>query len=269
VFGREDRSRIVRVESLVRSVAMVANNPITAGLFSAFLKCPTKARLIAIGEHAPGTHFLDIEASISSMYKAAAKRQSPIAAEVAEFLDFVGRWRGLDDDAITLYVDCDTAVFDLAPPRHRPGGRRGRELSSSGTFSPLLFLPWDKPGPSDSLLVCFGALALSQATGILADTGRVIYGDGHHRKTVKIRDHAVRTRQSIDAIRATYHSSEPPPLVLNRHCAVCDFQPRCRDLAVGRDDLSLLSAMTSARDGASVPDLMPRALKNPANAPLR
>jgi predicted RecB family nuclease len=103
------------------------------------------------------------------------------------------------------------------------------------------------PGTSRVFLtvsLCVSVLALSQATGILADTGMMIYDDGHHRKNVKIGDHAVRARQSIDAIRVTCHSSEPPPLVLNRHCAVCDFQPRCRGLAVGRDDLSLLSAMT-------------------------
>ena len=119
-----------------------------------------------------------------------------------------------------------------------------QKSTPSGTFVPVLFSPWDKPDVSDSLLVCFGALALSQVTGILADTGTVIYGEGHRRKTVKIGDHVVRTRQTIDAIGATCHSREPPPLVLNRHCAVCDFQPRCRGLAIERDDLSLLSAMT-------------------------
>jgi predicted RecB family nuclease len=92
--------------------------------------------------------------------------------------------------------------------------------------------------------VCFGALALSQETGVLADTGTVIYGEGHHRKTVKIDDHVVQTRQTIEAIETICHSLEPPPLVLNKHCAVCDFQPRCRGIAVERDDLSLLSAMT-------------------------
>src|SRR5712691_2551093 len=104
--------------------------------------------------------------------------------------------------------------------------------------------PWPRASRGDNLIVCFGALALSQVTGILAETGTVIYGKGHHRKTVNIGDHAVQTRQTIDAIGVTCHSPEPPPLVLNRHCAVCDFQPRCRGLAVGRDDLSLLSAMT-------------------------
>ena len=130
-------------------------------------------------------------------------------------------------------------------PSHEPAGSNLAESTPSSTFVPVLFSPWDKPDVSDSLLVCFGALALSQVTGILADTGTVIYGEGHRRKTVKIADHAVRTRQIIDAIVATCNSREPPPLVLNRHCAVCDFQQRCRGLAIERDNLSLLSAMTS------------------------
>ena len=45
--------RIVPVETLAQSTAMDANNPITAAIFSAFLKCPTKAHLMAIGEPAP------------------------------------------------------------------------------------------------------------------------------------------------------------------------------------------------------------------------
>src|SRR2546428_6536800 len=99
------------IETLAQSTAMDANNPITAALFSAFLKCPTKAHLMAIGEPAPGTYFADIEARISSMYKAAAKRRSLLAAEVAEPLDFRELWRSLDHDAITHYVDCDTTVY--------------------------------------------------------------------------------------------------------------------------------------------------------------
>jgi hypothetical protein len=55
---------------------MDASNPITAAVFSAFLKCPTKAHLVAIGEPAPGAYFADIEARISFMYKAAANPTS-------------------------------------------------------------------------------------------------------------------------------------------------------------------------------------------------
>jgi hypothetical protein len=140
---------------------MDANNKITASIFSAFLKCPTKAHLMSIGEPAPGTHFADIEARISSMYKAVVKRRSAIGAKAAELLDFKEVWRILDQDVITYHVDCDTAVYDFAPPPHRPGRRQPQQLLPSGTFVPLVVLPWDKPGISDSLFVCFGALALS------------------------------------------------------------------------------------------------------------
>jgi hypothetical protein len=213
VFGRGAACVSQPSKTVAQSTAMDANIPITAAIFSAFLKCPTKAHLMAIGEPAPGAYFADLETRISSMYKAAAKRRSPTGVEVVELLDFRELWGSLDHDAIMHYVDCDTAVYDIAPPPHRPGWRQRQELSPSGTFVPIRFLPWDKPGLSDNLLVCFCALALSQTTGTLADTGTVIYGEEHRRKTVKIADHTVRTRQTIDAIGVTCHGREPPPLV--------------------------------------------------------
>jgi hypothetical protein len=56
---------------------MGVSTQISAAIFSEFLKCPTKAHLSAIGEPAPGTFFVDIEARISYLYKAMAKRQLP------------------------------------------------------------------------------------------------------------------------------------------------------------------------------------------------
>jgi predicted RecB family nuclease len=223
---------------------MDTNNSITAAVFIAFLKCPTKAHLLAIGEPAPTAFFTNIEERISSMYKSTVKPTLRVGTDVADPLDFEDLWSSRDHEAIARPVDCESTAYNVAPPSHEPGGCQSRESTPSSTFVPVLFLPWDKPDVSNSLLVCFGALALSQVTGILAATGTVIYGEGQRRKTVKIADHTVRTRQTIDAIVATCNSREPPPLVLNRHCAVCDFQPRCRGLAVERDNLSLLSAMS-------------------------
>jgi predicted RecB family nuclease len=223
---------------------MDTNISITAAEFVAFLKCPTKGHLLTIGEPAPATFFTDIEARIWSMYKSAVTRNMRVGPDVAEPLDFRELRSIRDRETVAHAVDCETTVYNIVPPSHLPRGCQSRESAPSGTFIPVVFLPWDKPDVSDSLLTCFGALALSQVTGILADTGTLIYGESHRRKTVKIGDHAARTRQTIDMIAAACHGREPPPLILNKHCAICDFQPRCRGLAVERDDLSLLSAMT-------------------------
>ncbi len=223
---------------------MDTSKSITAAVFFAFLKCPTKAYLLAIGEPAPDAFFTDIQARISSMYKSEVTRRLRVGTEVVEPLDFRELWNSRGHEATAQPVDCETAIYNFVLPSHEPGGCQSQESTPSGTFVPVSFLPWDKPDLSDSLLVCFGALALSQATGILVGNGTVIYGEAHRRKTVKIEDYAARTRQTIEVIGTTCHSREPPPLVLNRHCAVCDFQPRCRRLAIERDDLSLISAMT-------------------------
>jgi predicted RecB family nuclease len=224
---------------------MDASDSITAAVFSAFVKCPTKAHLLTIGERPPSTFFADIEARISSMYKEMAKRHLRVLAEVGDVLDCGHVRCNFDYATITQSVDCETALYDFTPSPHRPRRRQSQKLKPSHIFSPILFKPWSKVDVSDNLLMCFGALALSQITGILADCGTLIYGEAQRRKTVKIGDDLARTRQIIEAIRVTCCGRKEPPLILNGHCAVCDFQLRCRGLAVADDSLSLLSAMTS------------------------
>ena len=155
---------------------MDTNNSIMAAVFTAFLKCPTKAHLLAIGEPAPTTFFTDIEARLSSRYKSAVRSALRVGTDAAERLDFKDLW-GSGHEAIARPVDCETTTYHVAPPPREPGGCQSRESTPSGTFVPVLFSPWDKPDVSNSLLVCFGALALSQVTGILATTGTVIYGE--------------------------------------------------------------------------------------------
>jgi len=223
---------------------MDASNPITAAVFSAFLKCPTKAHLLAIGEPAPDSFFADIEARISMMYRTAATQRLHLGADMIRPLAFSQLQRGNGNVALTYHIDCDTVVYDLALPPRRSEDRQYQQIPPWGTLVPVLVLPLDKPDISDNLRLCFGALALSQCTGVLADTGTLIYGDDIRHKTVKIGDHVARARQAIDLIGANRDSLKPPQLVLNSHCPICDFQSKCRALAIERDDLSLLTAMT-------------------------
>ena len=141
--------------------AMDANNLITAAVFSAFLKCPTKAHLLMIGAPNPGTFFADIETRISSMYKVAAQRRLCAEIEFDQTLDFGHMDYSLNHEGVPRFVDCKTAVYDSVLPPYKPKGHRSQESAPSKTLLPLLFLPWDKPELSDSLLMCFGALALT------------------------------------------------------------------------------------------------------------
>jgi predicted RecB family nuclease len=88
-------------------------------------------------------------------------------------------------------------------------------------------------------------LAIERATATeTPQRGKIIYSDAYHKKTVKIVHHLAKTRKVVDAISSAWHATPPPPLILNAHCSVCDFQQRCRSLAIKHDSLSLLGGMT-------------------------
>ena len=71
--------------------AMDRSDPITAAVFAAFLKCPTKAHLLMIDEPSPGTFFTDIQAQISSMHEAAMhEAASPGRFSRVRFTDALG-----------------------------------------------------------------------------------------------------------------------------------------------------------------------------------
>ncbi len=223
---------------------METSNTVNTAIFSAFLKCPMKARFLAIAEPPPETYFSELEAGISSAYKSRAILMLRDRGEAAKPATFLQTKDTEDLGAAPRWVNCDTAVYDLSLLQHGSVDRCARKSSAGELVVPVLFSPWDKAELSDCLLVCFGALSLSQSTGMPVETGTLVYGDNFRRKTVRISDYAARITRTLRAIGDLLSDGQEPPLILNRHCPVCDFRSRCRGLAIERDDLSLLSGMT-------------------------
>ncbi|MEK7712276.1 MAG: TM0106 family RecB-like putative nuclease, partial [Pseudomonadota bacterium] len=74
--------------------------------------------------------------------------------------------------------------------------------------------------------------------------GKIIHGDDHAVLKVKTSDLVSEARTLIEKTAALLSSPLPPDLILNRHCAECEFQTHCRQKAVEKDDLSLQALMT-------------------------
>ncbi len=201
------------------SVAVALRTP-SFSIFSAFLKCPVKARLLAIAEPPPETCFSELEAGISSAYKSRAILMLQDRDEAANPATFSQRKDGQDLGAAPRWVDCDTAVYDLALLQHGLLDRHARKSSARNLVVPVLFSPWDKAELSDSLLVCFGAFSLSQSTGMPAETGTLVYGDNLRRKTVRISDYAARLNRTLRAIGDLLSDGQEPPLILNMSARV-------------------------------------------------
>lgn len=223
---------------------MEASDTLTAAILMAFLKCPTKARFLVLHDSPQETYFSGVEARISSMYKSRAWRLLDERGESAEPATLGQIADGGDDRTSRRWFDCDTAVCDLALFQSGSAERHARKSASGGRVVPVVFSPWERPELSDSLLVCFGALSLSQVTRTQIAAGMLVYGDNLRRRTVMISDHTVRLNRILREIGSLLPGGRDPALVLNAHCSVCDFWSRCRSVAIERDDLSLLSGMT-------------------------
>jgi len=112
-------------------------------------------------------------------------------------------------------------------------------------FVPIRFVFRNKLTKDDRLLLAFDALALSQVLGRAVSLGKIIHGDDYVTLKVKTSALTGEVRKRLDKVAALLSSPTPPDLVLNRHCAECEFQARCRKIAVEKDDLSLLATMSA------------------------
>jgi predicted RecB family nuclease len=79
--------------------------------------------------------------------------------------------------------------------------------------------------------------------GRAVDFGKIIHGDNLVSLKVKTSVLDEELRDTIAKLAALLSGQEAPELVLNRHCAECEFEKQCRQKAVEKDDLSLLSGV--------------------------
>ena len=134
---------------------------ITAAMFAAYLKCRTKAYLTARREKPPDPVFTEMRKRVSGAYKAIAGQRAYTGPSVP--IDFSRLADGVMDDAGTVFVDCETALYAIDGTGCASLDHRASRAGSDRPY-PILYSAWEKSGQSDDLLVCFGALAIGQAT---------------------------------------------------------------------------------------------------------
>jgi len=217
---------------------------ITSDLFDAYLKCPTKCFLRARGEAGIGNPYADWVRSRTDSYrndqiknlKTLAARDgrfiidsltdNPNVAEWGYVFDFVARAQNLESHI---------HIVERTPPE-APG--------KPVQFIPIRFIYTNKINKDDKLLLAFDALVLSKVFGCEIGLGKINHGDNHATLKVKIAALACEVQKHIEKIAALLSSPSSPDLVLNRHCVECEFRDGCRQKAIEKNDLSLLSAMT-------------------------
>lgn len=91
-------------------------------------------------------------------------------------------------------------------------------------FIPIRFVSTNKLNRDDKLLLAFDALLLAEALGYEAGCGKLIHGDGQATLRVQTSALANEVRKLTGEIATLLSSGSTPDLVLDRHCAECEFR---------------------------------------------
>jgi predicted RecB family nuclease len=217
---------------------------ITPHLFEAYLKCPTKCWLRFTGEEGSGNAYADWLRAQNESYRNEGSRrlmdafphEESIIAPSEPVKPSAAKWR--------LVVDFVARASNLESHLHAvervPSEARGKPAE----FIPIRLVFANKLTKDDQLLLGFDALVLSETLGQEISRGKIIHGNDHATHKLNTSALAGEVRKRVGKIAALIFNSAPPDLVLNRHCAECEFQTRCWQKAMEADDLSLLSGMS-------------------------
>jgi predicted RecB family nuclease len=137
----------------------------------------------------------------------------------------------LEDDGLSLRLD--------ALKRMDGASKLGEHY-----YLPVLHIHGDKVGPREKTLLALGGLALAGVQGLRPAVGLVACGPGGRLGKVKLDARLYRQAgQVLDEVKRSQQGGEPPRLVLNKHCQICEFRRRCQEQAVKADDISLLAGV--------------------------
>lgn len=217
---------------------------ITSPVFQAYLECPTKCFLRAHGEVGTGNEYANWVRTETESYRRRESDRLVAGITSGECI------RGLADATDLKTAKCRLALDVVAQTGNQESEIHGIEtMPSTGRGKPAQFIPMrfvfrNKVSTNDKLLLAYDAFVLSAMLGRSVILGTIIHGDGHSAFKLKTATLHKRVGKLTEKIGALLSTDNAPDLVLNRHCGECEFQTQCRQKAVEKDDLSLLSGMS-------------------------
>jgi predicted RecB family nuclease len=220
---------------------------ITREIFEAFLHCPTKSHLFCrpdvpdatpSREWRPGEEYFQQKGS-SRLRASVPDHEVYTGTPTAETIKRKIYRMILGYTALASGLRAHLHGLELV---HANGARS----LSVDQYVPIRFISAERISVAHRLLLAFDAHVFSQAASTpLPRIGKLVHGQEYSTTTVVLTPLYNKVRSVIAAIWAQQASPTPPPLVLNKHCAQCQYSSRCRQIATETDDLSLLAKINA------------------------
>ncbi|NOT59964.1 MAG: TM0106 family RecB-like putative nuclease, partial [Acidobacteria bacterium] len=216
---------------------------VTEEIFRAFLKCETKSHLLWSGVVGEQRDFTDWQARQVEAYKQKGLAQPRAKLGEDESLVCEGTPSDFKSAKFSLVIETELQAEGLQAKIHALERVAPSDNKKHSSYLPIRFFPNEKITSQDKLLLAFDALVLASVSGHQPSLGKIIHGAGQKATKVQLPDLIKTAKAIVGKISAQQASPSPPPLILNKHCVECEFKARCRQVAVEKDELSLLSGL--------------------------
>lgn len=213
-------------------------------LFSAYLKCETKFYLKFAGETGSDIEFANCKQRLVRRYKEEGQEQLRHSFRPDELFVGTPSVSAFRKKEYRLIIDCVLQVDGIKSHIHALEKMNTRGSRRSTPYAPVRFIPTGKITKQDKLLLAFDALATSRYLDKEPSLGKIIHGNEHSIKKVRLTELMKLAIAVVDEILRKQPELNPTAVILNKHCAECEFRSQCYERAVEKDDLSLLSGLS-------------------------
>jgi predicted RecB family nuclease len=120
----------------------------------------------------------------------------------------------------------------------------GASALGSLHYVPVLCYEGEVIRQQQRLLLAILGLVLGLVQGRQPASGLVIYGSACRQAKVRLTPKLTKAaRDTLEAVKRLQAGGVAPPLMLNKHCPLCQFRRDCHSEAVRQDSLSLLRGL--------------------------
>jgi predicted RecB family nuclease len=217
--------------------------PIAQETFDAFLKCSMKSYLNFNGIVGLPSEFSQTRGHLEETYKQACREHLCSVLRDRQWYAGTPDRQSLENLRYSLIFDYVVSLPRIHAQLHALEEIRVLRRGADRAYIPIRFVPREKLTTYDKLLLAFDAFAFSQVSGKTPHVGGIIHGCDYATLTVRLEPLIQKVQLVLGSI-TNQQVKGPPPLILNKHCAECEFRSRCRQIAIQKDDLSLLPTLS-------------------------
>ena len=217
---------------------------ITDRLLEDYLKCHSKAYLRVHGRAGEASEYLALCSLLDARHRADASLWLSTPTTAGGVSHFGGSLLQDITSTDAMILDAVGVADGMETHFHALQRTLGDSHPGPYHYQPIRFYRQLQPNASVYLLLAFDALILGHLQGVSPEVGVLLCGPTFKRINIRLRTHLNSLAIVLARLRAQCANDHDPPLVLNRHCDICEFKQLCRDKAVEGDNLTLLRGMT-------------------------